>query len=85
MSINNPKEEKDYIDFYDFVKALNILCRSEDEVLDKYIFKLFDMRGKNKIHRDEMIMMTINMPDMNFGFNKNIKNYYTRKIEDSAV
>lgn len=43
------------------------------------------MRGKNKIHRDEMIMMTINMPDMNFGFNKNIKNYYTRKIEDSAV
>ena len=43
------------------------------------------MRGKKKIHRDEMIMMTINMPDMNFGFSKNIKNYYTRKIEDSAV
>ena len=43
------------------------------------------MRGKKKIHRDEMIMMTINMPDMNFGFSKNIKNYYVRKIEDSAV
>lgn len=61
---------------------MNILCRSEDEELDKYIFQLFDMKGKNKIHKDEMIMMTINMPDMNFGFSKNIKNYYTRKIED---
>ena len=43
------------------------------------------MRNHDKVYRDEMIMMTINLPDMNFGFRHNIKNYYTRQIEDSAI
>ena len=43
------------------------------------------MRNESKVYRDEMIMMTINLPDMNFGFRHNIKNYYTRQIEDSAI
>ena len=45
---------------------------------------MFDMRGNNQIHLDEIIMMTINVPDMNFGFLKNTKNLDIRKIEDSA-
>ena len=43
------------------------------------------MRKHQKVYRDEMIMMTINLPDMNFGFSHNVKNYYTRQIENSAV
>ena len=29
--------------------------------------------------------MVVNMPDMNFGLTKNVKNYYTRYIEDQAI
>lgn len=57
---------------------MNMLCRSEDDLLDKYIFQIFCMRNHDKVYKDEMIMMTINLPDMNFGYRHNIKNYYTR-------
>lgn len=36
------------------------------------------MRNDKKVHRDEIIMMVVNLPDMNFGLTKNIKNYFTR-------
>lgn len=57
---------------------MNILCRSEDSTLDKYIFQIFGMRSHDKVYMDEITMMTINLPDMSFGFRHNIKNYYTR-------
>ena len=47
---------------------MNMLCRSEDSTLDKYIFKIFGMRGHDKVYMDEITMMTINLPDMSFGF-----------------
>ena len=69
----------------DLIMAMNMLCRTKDKVLDKHIFQIFCMRKHHKVYRDEMIMMTINLPDMNFGFSHNVKNYYTRQIENSAV
>ena len=61
---------------------MNLLCRSTDDELDRHIFKIFNMRNDDKVHKDEIIMMTVNMPDMNFGLTKNVKNYFTRYIED---
>ena len=69
---------KKHIEFKDFICGLNLLCRSPDDELDHYIFKIFNMRNDKKVHRDEITMMAINLPDMNFGLTKNIKNYFTR-------
>jgi hypothetical protein len=83
--VNGSKKDKILVSFGDLVMAMNMLCRSKDKELDKYIFQIFCTRKHPKVYRDEMIMMTINLPDMNFGFSHNVKNYYTRQIEDSAV
>tara|TARA_B110000285_G_C14510812_1_gene332259 strand:+ start:139 stop:372 length:234 start_codon:yes stop_codon:yes gene_type:complete len=73
---------KKLINLPDLIQAMNSLCRTDDKELDIHIFKIFCMRSKEKVYRDEMIMMTTNLPDMNFGFSQNVKNYYTRQIED---
>lgn len=86
LDINGHEEGKEQIKLLDLIKGMNMLCRSEDRLLDRYIFRIFSTRNHpDKVYRDEMIMMTINLPDMNFGFRHNIKNYYTRQIEDSAI
>ena len=67
--------------------AMNLLCRSKGSTLDRHIFNMFSTRAKDfdKVFKDEMIMMTINLPDMHFGLAHNFKNYFTRQIEDSAM
>ena len=78
MSLDRKTKNKAYIELIDLILAMNMLCRSKDEALDRHIFKIFCMRGHDRVYGDEMVMMTIDLPDMNFGFSHNVKNYYTR-------
>ena len=61
------------------------LCRSDDKQLDRYIFEIFCCRSKEQVFRDEMVMMTMNLPDINFGQSHQVINQFTRQIEDIAI
>ena len=56
----------DWICFEEFVSALRYLSRSNEEELDKYIFKIFDLDSDENISLEEHIMMLINLPDLGF-------------------
>jgi hypothetical protein len=50
------------------IYVLGCICWSEEQELDLYIFKIFDICDKNNglINKNEMMMMLNNLPDMGF-------------------
>lgn len=61
------------ISFQSFIVGLCDICRSDNEELDKTIFKMFDLSvNQSFITLSDMTTMMINMPDMGFSNNQNI-------------
>ena len=51
------------------------------------IFEIFDLSSSEKISREEMIMMLMNLPDIGFSSNQNINGpdkFYTG-VRDSVI